>query len=93
MTDQTRPAPVDDWVGALDGVATFTGATPTGVSVLHHGCVFVDFPGWGEVVPFTVAEIRNGVPVAYPDGAIQRVIVHHGRPERFPFYRHNARFC
>ncbi|MFE9359680.1 L-dopachrome tautomerase-related protein [Streptomyces olivaceoviridis] len=51
----------------LETVATFDGAMPTGVTVSRGGRVFVNFPRWGDDVPFTVAEIRHGKPVAYPD--------------------------
>lgn len=45
---------------------------PTGVAVSHQGRIFVNFPKWGDEVGFTVAEIREGRPVAYPDQAINR---------------------
>nr|WP_243146886.1 major royal jelly family protein [Scytonema sp. UIC 10036] len=44
----------------------------TGVTVSHQGRIFVNFPKWGDEVAFTVAEIREGRPVAYPDEAINR---------------------
>ena len=62
------------WV-KLEPVAYFNGAMPTGVTVSHHqGRIFVNFPRWGDNVPFTVAEIRDGkeVMVAYPDEAINQ---------------------
>jgi sugar lactone lactonase YvrE len=34
--------------------------------------IFVNFPKWADEVAFTVAEIREGRPVAYPDEAINR---------------------
>lgn len=40
---------------------------PTGVSVSRAGRVFVNFPKWGDDVPFTVAEIRDGQVVPFPD--------------------------
>ena len=45
---------------------------PTGVTVSHSGRIFVCFPKWGDKVDFTVAEVKNGRPVAYPDAAINR---------------------
>jgi sugar lactone lactonase YvrE len=56
-------------VGALEVVATFGGPMPTGVAVSQKGRVFVNFPRWGDPVAFTVAELRDGKPVAYPDAA------------------------
>jgi sugar lactone lactonase YvrE len=35
--------------------------------VSQRGRIFVNFPKWGDEVWFTVAEIRDGNPVAYPD--------------------------
>ncbi|MCS0611231.1 major royal jelly family protein [Massilia kyonggiensis] len=55
--------------GKIERVAEFTGAMPTGVTVSEDGRIFVNFPRWGDDVPFTVAELRNGKPVAYPDAA------------------------
>ena len=41
---------------------------PTGVSVSHAtGRIFVNFPKWGDDVRSTVAEIRDGQVVPYPD--------------------------
>lgn len=59
-------------VGTLETVATFNGAMPTGVTVTETGRIFVNFPRWGDDVPFTVAELRNGQPVPYPDAEINR---------------------
>lgn len=68
----TQELPVDEPLGTLEPVAHFNGAMPTGVTVSHQGRIFVNFPKWGDDVPFTVAEIRAGKPVAYPDEAINR---------------------
>lgn len=72
MTLQTQQLPDDEAVGALEPVALFDGAMPTGVTVSHRGRIFVNFPQWGDDVSFTVAELRDGRPVAYPDGAINQ---------------------
>src|SRR6187431_698252 len=62
--------PADDPVGELESVAHFHGAMPTGVTVSHQGRIFINFPKWGDEVPFTVSEIRDGGEmVAYPDEA------------------------
>lgn len=45
---------------------------PTGVTVTETGRIFVNYPKWGDDVKFTVAEIRNGKEVAYPDAAFNR---------------------
>ena len=59
--------PVDEPLGALEPVAYFNGAMPTGVTVSQQGRIFVNFPKWGDDVQFTVAELRKGEAVAYPD--------------------------
>ena len=62
-----RELPADEPLGVLEPVVYFNGAMPTGVTVSHQGRIFVNFPKWGDDVPFTVAEIKNGNAVAYPD--------------------------
>lgn len=57
----------DQSAGSLDVVATFAGPMPTGVTVSQTGRIFVNFPKWGDEVPATVAELRDGEPVPYPD--------------------------
>jgi sugar lactone lactonase YvrE len=56
----------------VERVAEFHGAMPTGVTVSEDGRIFVNFPKWGDEVPFTVAELRDGKPVAYPDAAFNQ---------------------
>jgi len=56
-------------VGHIEPVFEFRGAMPTGVTVSAKGRIFVNFPLWGDDVPFTVGEIRDGKVVAYPDAA------------------------
>lgn len=63
--------PADSRSGpALEVVATFDGPMPTGVTVSRNNRVFVNFPRWGDDVPFTVAEMVHGKAVAYPNAAI-----------------------
>jgi sugar lactone lactonase YvrE len=57
---------------AVERVAEFTGAMPTGVTVTETGRIFVNYPKWGDDVKFTVAEIVDGKPVAYPDAAFNK---------------------
>ena len=59
--------PADQPLGVLEPVMYFNGAMPTGVTVSQQGRIFVNFPKWGDNVQFTVAEIKNGKTVAYPD--------------------------
>ncbi|GAB2963252.1 L-dopachrome tautomerase-related protein [Micromonospora polyrhachis] len=62
----TGPA-TDEPVGSLELVHAFDGAMPTGVSVSHTGRIFVNFPKWGDEVPATVVELRDGREIAFPD--------------------------
>ena len=64
--------PVDESLGILEPVAYFNGPMPTGVTVSQQGRIFVNFPKWGDDVQFTVAEIKNGQAIAYPNDAINR---------------------
>ncbi len=43
-------------LGALEPIAYFYGAMPTGVTVSHKGRIFVNFPKWGDDVKYTVAD-------------------------------------
>ena len=65
--------PADEPLGALEPVAYFNGAMPTGVTVSQKGRIFINFPKWGDDVPFTVAEIRDGKAVPYPDEAMNQI--------------------
>jgi sugar lactone lactonase YvrE len=69
MNVPSQQLPADEPVGKLEPVVHFDGAMPTGVTVSHQGRIFVNFPKWGDRVEFTVAEIRNGQLVAYPNEA------------------------
>lgn len=56
-------------LGELEPVAYFDGAMLTGVTVSRGGRIFINFPKWGDDVQFTVAEVRDGDVVPYPDRA------------------------
>jgi sugar lactone lactonase YvrE len=55
-------------VGSAELVHAFRDQMPTGVTVADDGRIFVCYPRWGDRVEFTVAEVRDGEEVAYPDG-------------------------
>lgn len=57
----------DRVVGQLEVVATFDGPMPTGVSVANDGRIFVNFPRWGDNVEYTVAEVKAGKTLPYPN--------------------------
>jgi sugar lactone lactonase YvrE len=69
LTDAARnqALPSEEPLGTLEPVTHFYGPMPTGVTVSHQGRIFVNFPKWGDDVSFTVAEIREGKTLAYPD--------------------------
>ncbi len=47
-------------ISSLEQVFAFeTGPMPTGVTVSHDGRIFVNFPRWGDDVPYTVGEIAT----------------------------------
>ncbi|MBN3833504.1 MULTISPECIES: L-dopachrome tautomerase-related protein [Burkholderia] len=75
----TSPAvqAADRTIGAMDTVATFSGPMPTGVTVTENGRIFVNFPRWGDAVPFTVGELRDGRVIAYPNAEINRADAAH----------------
>jgi hypothetical protein len=52
--------PSEEPLGMLEPVAYFNGAMPTGVTVSQKRRIFVNFPKWGDEVPFTVAEVKDG---------------------------------
>jgi sugar lactone lactonase YvrE len=66
----TRAAP--EVIGHIEEVARFDGPMPTGVTVAPNGRIFVNYPRWGDDVPFTVAELRNGKAMPYPDASTNR---------------------
>jgi sugar lactone lactonase YvrE len=57
-------------IGKLEVVATFNGPMPTGVTVANNGRIFVNFPKWGDSVEYTVAEVKSGKVVPYPNADI-----------------------
>ena len=62
----------DRLIGFIEPVFEFHDAMPTGISVAADGRIFVNFPRWGDEVPFTVGEIHHGKVIPYPDAAINR---------------------
>ncbi|MCJ2122847.1 SMP-30/gluconolactonase/LRE family protein [Methylobacterium sp. J-077] len=60
----TSPPPAGS--SALTQVARFQHQV-TGVTVAQDGRIFVNFPRWTEDAPVSVAELKDGKPVPYPD--------------------------
>ena len=71
----------DRTIGEIQPVFEFYDAMPTGVTVTADGRIFVNFPRWGDDVPFPVGEIKDGKAVPYPDTVINKFDpAHPGRP-------------
>ncbi|GAC1360147.1 MAG: L-dopachrome tautomerase-related protein [Acidobacteriaceae bacterium] len=70
LTANPPSTPSDHTFGNLETVATFSGPMPTGVTVSRGNRIFVNFPRWGDDVPFTVAELVHGHAVPYPSPEI-----------------------
>ncbi len=66
------PIPSQQPIGELETVAEIQGAMPTGVAVSTSGRIFINYPRWGDDVPFTVAEIVEGKPLAFPNTALNQ---------------------
>lgn len=64
---RAQESPINETVGELEPVAYFNDAMLTGVTVSQEGRIFVNFPKWGDDVKFTVAELKDGEAVAYPN--------------------------
>lgn len=64
--------PQEQTFGEIEPVALFNGPMPTGVTVSQSGRIFVNFPRWGDAVEYTVAEVKDGQTVAYPNAQINR---------------------
>ena len=73
FTSAVQALPQEKKLGNIEQVAAFNGPMPTGVTVSANGRIFVNFPRWGDKVDYTVAEVRNGKTVAYPNAQINRL--------------------
>ena len=54
----------------LELVHAFYGTMPVGVAVNSKGRIFVSFPRWEDPVPYSIAEIKGGQEVPYPNTLI-----------------------
>jgi sugar lactone lactonase YvrE len=72
IVQPNKQLPSDRAIGHIEPVFEFYDAMPTGVTVAANERIFVNFPRWGDNVPFTVGEIRDGAVVPYPDAAINK---------------------
>jgi short chain dehydrogenase len=63
---ETADSPRDDYDRVMGGQPARR-LELHGVTVSRTNRIFVNFPRWGDDVPFTVAEVIQGKTVAYPD--------------------------
>ncbi|WP_176053134.1 L-dopachrome tautomerase-related protein [Paraburkholderia caribensis] len=75
-----KALPAERTIGHIEPVFEFYDAMPTGVTRAPNGRIFVNYPRWGDDVPFTVGEIVGGKVVAYPNAEVNREDAAH--PER-----------
>jgi sugar lactone lactonase YvrE len=68
----SKPLAQDRPIGHIEAVHEFYDAMPTGVTRAPNGRIFVNFPRWGDDVPFTVGEIVGDRVVAYPNAQMNR---------------------
>lgn len=59
----------------LEVVHTFEGHMPVGVTLNSQGRIFVSYPRWEDVVPYSIAELVNGRAVPYPNVAMNTLRV------------------
>ena len=62
-------------VGHLELVTGLMGDQPAGVAVSKSGRLFVTFPRHDGDVAFTVGEVKEGVPVAYPSAELNHATI------------------
>jgi sugar lactone lactonase YvrE len=73
QTPPSRPARV----GNLELVASLMGDQPAGIAISDSGRLFITFPRHDGPVPFSVGEMKDGHPVAYPNESLN-----HADPSR-----------
>ncbi|MBX3204286.1 MAG: SMP-30/gluconolactonase/LRE family protein [Labilithrix sp.] len=76
-TKRVTPAPGDLLprerpAGTVEVTAMFYGAMPTGVTVSRNDRVLVSFPRVGDPVEYTLAELRDGQLVPFPDAELNQ---------------------
>ncbi|RKR07516.1 sugar lactone lactonase YvrE [Kushneria sinocarnis] len=64
--------PGEQRIGQLEAAFRFTEQMPTGVTVTRDNRRFVSYPRWGDGNAYTVAELKDGRAVPYPDRDFNR---------------------
>ena len=67
----SRPARIGD----LELVAALNGDQPAGIAVSDTGRLFVTFPRHDGDVAFTLGEMKDGRPSAYPSAELNQAVV------------------
>ena len=60
-------------IGNPQPAALCLGPMPTGVAISRSNRMFVNFPRWGDPVEYTVAEVRDGKTVPFPNLAVNKL--------------------
>ncbi|WP_342150665.1 L-dopachrome tautomerase-related protein [Methylorubrum sp. SB2] len=66
LAGAAAPPALAQGTAQLTKVASF-GHQVTGITASRDGRLFVNFPRWSEDAPVSVAELKDGKPVPYPD--------------------------
>ncbi len=81
VSAQTQPRPAAQTLpkaaatNQIEQVFAFNNQMPTGVTVSQSGRIFVNYPRWEDKVDFTVAELKNGREIPFPDANVNRLNV------------------
>ncbi len=67
MPSPATQLPTERAAGEVELVHAFHDQMPTGVTVADDRRIFVCYPRWGDDVSFTVAELRDGKEIPFPD--------------------------
>ncbi|MBC7795539.1 MAG: gluconolaconase [Pyrinomonadaceae bacterium] len=57
----------------IEQVFAFNNQMPTGVTVSQSGRIFVNYPRWEDKVVFTVAELKDGREIPFPDANVNKL--------------------
>lgn len=68
-----RNPPRNRATGRIEQIFAFNNQMPTGVTVSQSGRIFVNYPRWEDPVAFTVAELKDGREIPFPDAEINRL--------------------
>jgi sugar lactone lactonase YvrE len=64
-------------IGDPRPAALFIGPMPTGIAISKSNRMFVNFPRWGDSVEYTVAEVKGGKTVPFPNLKVNKLDLAH----------------